>query len=149
MPQKNAELLLVEDSDDDAALTLRALRTQCLSDRILRVSDGAEALEYLFATGAHAGRSASECPRVVLLDLALPKVTGLEVLRQLKSDDRTRAIPVVVLTSSDAESDLAEAYALGANSYIVKPVAMDAFSQALEKLSSYWARLNVPPPMAD
>ena len=138
------EILLVEDSDEDAELTTRALRRHKLTHQMHRVSDGAEALEFLFATGQYSSRSADRPPRVVLLDLKLPKVSGMEVLRKLKHDPRTRSVPVVVLTSSNEDRDLHEAYQLGANSYIVKPVEFDKFVNAVEQLGLYWALLNVP-----
>jgi two-component system, response regulator len=139
------EILLVEDSDEDAELTTRALRRHKLTNQLHRVGDGAEALEFLFGTGQYSARSVARPPRVVLLDLKLPKVSGMDVLRKLKADPRTRSVPVVVLTSSNEDRDLHEAYELGANSYIVKPVEFDKFVNAVEQLGFYWALLNVPP----
>lgn len=145
MTEQAVEILLVEDSDEDAELTLRALRKQKLTNHVHRVADGAAALEFLFGTGEYDGRKLDRPPRVVLLDLKLPKVSGMEVLRKLRGDPRTRAIPVVMLTSSKEDRDLEEAYALGVNSYIVKPVEFDKFVKAVEELGLYWVLLNVPP----
>jgi CheY-like chemotaxis protein len=142
---KTVEILLVEDSDDDAELTLRALKKRRLTNQLHRVKDGAEALDFLFSTGEYAARATATSPRVVLLDLKLPKVDGLEVLRRIKTDPRTQAIPVVVLTSSREDRDLIESYRLGVNSYIVKPVEFDKFLDAVEQLGLYWALLNERP----
>ena len=139
------EILLVEDNPNDVELTLRALKKNNLTNRVHVVKDGAEALEYIFATGAYAGRDINHYPRVVLLDLKLPKVDGLEVLRRIKSDERTKVIPVVVLTSSKEERDLVESYNLGANSYIAKPVDFESFVKAVADLGLYWLLLNQPP----
>ena len=139
------EILLVEDNPNDAELTLRALRKHNLANRVVHVVDGKEALDFVFARGEYAHRSGEPGPRVVILDLKLPKVDGLEVLRALKGDPRTRAIPVVVLTSSVEESDIVESYQLGVNSYIVKPVDFDKFVDAVQNLGLYWLLLNQPP----
>ncbi len=139
------ELLLVEDNPQDLELTRRALQKANLANRIHVARDGAEALEYVFCEGAHAGRNLAEVPRVILLDLKLPKVDGLEVLRRLKGDPRTRAIPVVVLTSSKEQRDVVESYQLGVNSYIVKPVNFERFADAVRSLGLYWLLLNQPP----
>jgi len=139
-------ILLVEDNDDDIELTVRALRRNRLVNRIDVVRDGAEALDYLFRRGRYAGRE--EDPQLVLLDLKLPKVGGLEVLEQVRADPRTRRLPVVVLTSSNVESDLARSYDLGANSYIRKPVDFQQFVAAVNQLGLYWLVLNEPPPAA-
>ena len=139
------EILLVEDNPHDVALTLRAFTKYNLANRVHVVHDGAEALEFIFGTGAHAERSFEFTPRVILLDLKLPKVDGLEVLQHLKSDSRTRVIPVVVLTSSREQRDIVESYQLGVNSYIVKPVDFEQFTESMRQLGLYWALLNQPP----
>ena len=139
------EILLVEDSDEDAELTVRALRQRKLANELFRVKDGAEALDFIFATGPYADRDGQPKPRVVLLDLKLPKVDGMEVLRRMKEDAATRTIPVVMLTSSKEDRDLEAAYRLGVNSYIVKPVEFDKFVAAVETLGFYWALLNQNP----
>jgi two-component system response regulator len=136
------ELLLVEDSEEDAELTVRALAKHKLASGLVRVKDGAEALDFIFATGSYQHRSGQPRPRVVLLDLKLPKLDGMEVLRRLKEDPSTRAIPVVMLTSSKEDRDLEKAYRLGVNSYVVKPVEFDKFIAAVEQLGLYWALLN-------
>jgi CheY-like chemotaxis protein len=139
------EILLVEDNPNDVELTLRALKKNNLTNKVHVVKDGAEALEYIFANGAYAQRKIEDHPRVILLDLKLPKIDGLEVLRRIKSDDRTKVIPVVVLTSSKEERDLVESYRLGANSYITKPVDFESFVKAVSELGLYWLLLNQPP----
>jgi CheY-like chemotaxis protein len=139
------EILLVEDSDEDAELTMRALRKHNLTNRLLRVTDGAEAVDLLFGTGPHAASGRSPAPRVILLDLKLPKLDGMDVLRRLKADPMLKFVPVVVLTSSKEDRDLEQAYQLGVNSYIVKPVNFDKFVQAVEQLGLYWALLNERP----
>jgi CheY-like chemotaxis protein len=139
------EILLVEDNPNDVALTMRAFKRYNLSNAIHIVYDGAEALEFIFGTGAYAGRSVEPTPRVILLDLKLPKVDGLEVLQRIKSDPRTRVIPVVVLTSSREQCDIVESYQLGVNSYIVKPVDFEQFTEAMRQLGLYWVLLNQPP----
>jgi CheY-like chemotaxis protein len=144
-PTNEVEILLVEDNPNDVELTLRALKKNNLTNKVHVVKDGAEALEYIFANGAYAHRKIEHHPRVILLDLKLPKVDGLEVLRQIKSDERTKVIPVVVLTSSKEERDLVESYKLGANSYIAKPVDFDSFVKAVAELGLYWLLLNQPP----
>lgn len=140
------EILLVEDSPSDAELTLRALRKHNLANSLLHVSDGEEALDFLFARGAFVGRNMESPPKIVILDLKLPKVDGLEVLRSMKGDPRTRTIPVVVMTSSKEESDIVESYRLGVNSYIVKPVEFEKFVEAVKDLGLYWLLLNQAPP---
>lgn len=139
------EILLVEDNPNDVELTLRALKKHNLANKVHVVKDGAEALEYIFAGGAYNHRNIEDWPRLILLDLKLPKVDGLEVLRRIKSDERTKVIPVVVLTSSREERDLVESYRLGANSYIVKPVDFDKFVESVSELGLYWLLLNQPP----
>ena len=136
------EILLVEDSDEDLELALRALRRAKIVNHIEVARDGVEALDFLFSEGAHAGASGVQRPRVVLLDLKLPRIDGLEVLRRIKADPRTRAIPVVVLTSSSEQRDLVESYQLGVNSYIVKPVNFERFAQAVQEIGLYWVVLN-------
>ncbi len=143
----SVEILLVEDSPQDVELTLRALTKAHLSNRIHIARDGVEAIEFIFCEGAHSGRSISDPPKVILLDLKLPKVDGLEVLRRIKADLRTSAIPVVVLTSSKEQSDVVMSYRLGVNSYIVKPVNFERFVEAVRDLGMYWLLLNQPPKM--
>lgn len=139
------EVLLVEDNPTDAELCIRALKKHNLANKLVWVKDGAEALDFLFGTGAYAGRSALNPPKVVLLDLRLPKVDGLEVLKRVKSDERTKTIPVVVVTSSKEDRDTIESYELGANSYVSKPVQFDAFANAVTQLGMYWLLVNHPP----
>jgi two-component system response regulator len=139
-------ILLVEDNPDDEVLTLRAFKMNNMLNRVVVARDGVEALEYLFGTGAYAGRDPSVNPQVILLDLKLPKVDGLEVLRQLRADPRTHLVPVVVLTSSNEERDLVDSYQLGVNSYIRKPVDFVQFVEAVRQLHLYWLILNESPP---
>ena len=139
------EILLVEDSPQDQELTLRALRKANLANRIHVARDGAEALEFIFCQGAHAERTIGDGPKIILLDLKLPKVDGLEVLRRIKGDPRTKTTPVVVLTSSKEQRDLVESYNLGVNSYIVKPVNFEQFTKAVVELGMYWLLLNQRP----
>lgn len=146
MTHQAVELLLVEDNVEDVELTLRALKKHNFSNRILVVRDGAEALDFIFGSGKYSDRHPRNGPKVILLDLKLPKVDGFEVLRRIKSDQRSRAIPVVVLTSSREERDIVESYSLGVNSYIVKPVDFDKFVQSVSELGLYWLLLNEPPP---
>ena len=145
MPDSHIEILLVEDNPKDMELTLRALKKANLANLIHVVRDGAEALEFIFGEGAHAGRKIEDAPKVVLLDLKLPKVDGLEVLKRIKGDPRTKTIPVVVLTSSKEQKDVVESYNLGVNSYIVKPVNFERFVEAVQELGFYWLLLNQPP----
>jgi two-component system, response regulator len=148
MSEDNAvEILIVEDTPEDLELALRALRKANLANHIHVARDGAEAMEFLFAEGAHKGRKIENGPKVILLDLKLPKVDGMEVLRRVKSDPRTKAIPVVVLTSSKEQKDVVESYQLGVNSYIVKPVNFERFVAAVQDLGMYWLLLNQPPKM--
>lgn len=139
------EILLVEDNPNDAELALRALKKNNLANNVAVVTDGEEALDFVFARGAYSHRKIENGPKVILLDLKLPKVDGLEVLRAIKSDPVTRIIPVVVLTSSKEERDIVESYKLGVNSYIVKPVEFDKFVAAVKDLGLYWLLLNQPP----
>ncbi len=139
------EILLVEDNPNDAELSLYALRKHHIANQIHLARDGIEAIDYLFATGDFAGRNVEETPKVVLLDLKLPKMDGLEVLKRIKSDGRTRQIPVVVLTSSREERDIVESYNLGVNSYIVKPIDFEQFSESVRQLGLYWVLLNESP----
>lgn len=139
-------ILLVEDNPNDEALVLRSLNKAKVANRVQVVRDGAEALDWFFGEGAHAGRDPAEQPAVVLLDLKLPKVDGLEVLQRLRADGRTRAVPVVVLTSSDEQRDMVQSYELGVNSYVRKPVEFKAFSEAVQQVGLYWLLLNRPPP---
>jgi len=148
MADEQFEILLAEDNAEDAEMTMRALRRNNLVNQLHWVKDGAEALDYLFCTGAYAGRSASRPPKLVLLDIKMPRVDGIEVLRQMKSDASLRTVPVVILTSSREESDLISSYGLGANAYVVKPVDFDGFISAVSQLGVFWAVVNEPPPVA-
>ncbi len=145
MKANEVEILLVEDNPTDVELTLRALKKNNLTNKVHVVTDGAEALDYLFATGTYKEREIDKKPKVVLLDLKLPKVDGLQVLKKIKSDERTRDIPVVVLTSSKEEQDRIESYKLGVNSYIVKPVDFEQFTKSVLELGLYWLLLNELP----
>ena len=145
---KHVEILLVEDNPEDRELALRALRKANLANHIEVARDGAEALEFIFCEGPYSARTIEDTPKVILLDLKLPKVDGLEVLKRVKGDARTRAIPVVVLTSSKEQNDVVESYNLGANSYIVKPVNFERFVDAVQLLGMYWLLLNQPPKLA-
>src|SRR5437762_13063531 len=144
-PIEDVEILLVEDNPNDVELTLRALQKQNLATKVFVVKDGAEALEYIFATGAFAHRNIENRPKVILLDLKLPKVDGIEVLKRIKADERTRHTPVVMLTSSQEERDVIDTYSLGVNSYIVKPVDFSNFVHAVSELGIYWGILNKIP----
>jgi two-component system response regulator len=139
------EVLLVEDNPSDAELTLRALKKRNLANRLFHVKDGAEALDFVFAKGGFATRRVENLPKVVLLDLKLPKVDGIEVLRQIKSDARTKIIPVVVMTSSREDRDLVDCYQLGVNGYVVKPVEFEDFARAVSELGCYWLLVNETP----
>lgn len=140
----SVEILLVEDNPTDVELTLRALKKNNLANSIHVVTDGAEALEYLFATGKYCDRDICLTPKLVILDLKLPKVGGLEILKKLKTDERTKTVPVVILTSSKEESDVIASYKLGANSFIVKPVDFEKFVLTVKELGMYWLLLNEP-----
>jgi two-component system, response regulator len=143
----NTTILLVEDNPDDEALTLRAFKKNNIRNDVVVAHDGVEALDYLFGQGAYVARDASEPPSVVLLDIKLPKVDGLEVLRRLRADERTKLTPVVILTSSKEEQDLIRGYSLGANSYVRKPVDFTQFMEAVRQLGMYWLVLNEPAPL--
>jgi len=140
-------ILLVEDNRDDEALTLRALKRNNITNEVVVAHDGVEALDFLFGAGLHAGRDLADMPQVILLDLKLPKVDGMEVLRRLRADERTRLLPVVILTSSTEEQDRIHGYGLGANSYVRKPVDFAEFIEAVRQLGLYWLILNQPPPL--
>lgn len=143
---KGGTILLVEDNPDDVVLTERALKKARIANKVVVARDGVEALDFLFGTGAYSGRDTSATPELVLLDLKLPKLDGLEVLQRLRDDQRTRLLPVVVLTSSREDRDLTRSYELGANSYIRKPVDFKQFAKAVKDLGLYWLVLNEPPP---
>lgn len=143
---KEKTILLVEDNPDDAALALRAFRKNNIANNVIVATDGEEALDYLFGTGGYEGRDTSDMPQVVLLDLKLPKVDGLDVLRKIRGSDSTRLLPVVILTSSKEDQDLVAGYGLGANSYIRKPVDFDQFLESIRHLGLYWLVLNEAPP---
>ena len=145
MSQRQIEILLVEDNPDDVELMLHALRKENLANRIHVAHDGEEAIEFLFCNGAHSDRSFEQPPRLVLLDLKLPRVDGMEVLKRLKADSRTKAIPVVILTSSKEERDLVRSYGLGANSYIQKPLDFDQFRDTVKNVGLYWLVINQLP----
>ena len=138
------EILLVEDNPRDAELTIRALKKKNLANSLYHVEDGVEALDFLFARGRYSDRDINEAPKVVLLDLKLPRVDGLEVLTAIKADERTNSIPVVVVTSSTEDPDVKKAYQLGANSYVIKPIQFDAFMEAMVKVGIYWLMVNHP-----
>ena len=142
---QNQLILLVEDNPDDEALTLRALEKSNVVNQVVVARDGVEALDYLFATGSHANRDPGATPQLVLLDLKLPRVDGLEVLRRMRADERTCLLPVVILTTSTEQRDIVESYRLGANSYIRKPVDFVQFTEAVRQLGLYWLLLNVGP----
>jgi two-component system response regulator len=138
------EILIVEDNARDLELTLRALSKHHLGNRVVAVRDGAEAIDFLFARGQYEGRNIADGPHVIFLDMKLPKVDGIEVLREIKADERTRTIPVVMVTSSAQERDMEESYRLGANSYVVKPIDFDAFVKTIADLGFYWLAVNRP-----
>ena len=143
---RNKIILLVEDNPDDELLTLRALKKNGVLNEVVVAHDGVEALDYLFASGTHSERDAGDMPQLILLDLKLPRVDGLEVLKRLRSDERTRLLPVVILTSSKEQQDMLDGYGLGANSYVRKPVNFEQFVKAVEQLKLYWLVLNEAPP---
>ena len=144
-PYEQVEILLVEDSDLDAELTIRALKDGALANKLLRVRDGQEALDFIFRQGEFEGRE-DTIPRLVLLDLKMPRVDGMEVLKAIKANDKTRRIPVVVMTSSQEEKDIAQTYDLGVNSYVVKPVDFTALTELARQAGYYWMAVNRPPP---
>jgi two-component system, response regulator len=147
MNSRPVEILLVEDDPNDAELALRALGNHSSSESVRVIRDGAEALEWIFATGRHAARNIADSPRLILLDLKLPLVDGKEVLRRVKTDPRTRRVPVVVLSSSQEDRDIADTYHLGVNSYITKPVDIEQYTDALQTVGTYWLLLNQQPPI--
>ncbi|HCE42803.1 MAG TPA: two-component system response regulator [Lentisphaeria bacterium] len=145
MTQNIIEILLVEDNPRDVEMTLRALKKRNLANKVQVVTDGAEALDFIFAKGKYSSRNLADGPKVILLDLKLPKISGLEVLKAIKSNETTKIIPVVVLTSSQEEKDLVESYKFGVNSYIIKPVDFDKFIESVGELGLYWLLINKPP----
>jgi two-component system response regulator len=142
MENTEIEILLVEDSQDDAEMTMRALKKNNISNKLIHLKDGAEALEFIFGTGKYEGRDLNNKPRIILLDLKMPKVDGIEVLRKVKTDVRTKIIPVVILTSSKEDPDVKICYELGVNSYIVKPVGFENFTKTIAELGLYWLLHN-------
>jgi len=144
MNSETTEILIVEDNPNDAQLTMRSLKKHNLANHIMHVSDGQTAVDYLFGEGEYQGRNVLDQPKVVLLDLKLPKLNGLQVLARIRGDARTKMLPVVILTSSQQESDLIESYKLGANSYIVKPVEFENFAKSVQEVGLYWLLLNKP-----
>lgn len=142
---EKVDIILVEDNPSDAELTIRALRKNNIINKLLHLENGEDALEYIFATGKYADRNIYEMPKVILLDLKMPKISGLQVLKKIKSDERTKIIPVVLLTSSKEDNDIIESYRLGVNSYIVKPVEFNHFAKAVANVGSYWLLINHPP----
>ena len=143
---REVEILLVEDNPDDAMLAIRALKKNNLANKLVHVEDGVEAIDFLFATGKYESRNSDDIPKLVLLDLKMPKINGLQVLEKIKSDSHTRMIPVVILTSSSADPDIERSYQLGANSYIVKPVEFDNFAKVVSEVGLYWMVINEPLP---
>lgn len=139
------EILLIEDNMNDAELTIRALKKNNLANKLVHLKDGAEAIDFIFAEGNYSGRKVENTPKVILLDLKMPKVNGIEVLQKIKADERTKKIPVVILTSSKEDPDIQECYHLGVNSYVVKPVQFEEFVKAVSELGLYWMILNQPP----
>jgi two-component system, response regulator len=139
---KEIQILLVEDSSADAEMTIDALKVNGLANKLLHLKDGADALEYIFATGKFAGRQVEDMPKVIMLDLKMPKVNGIQVLEKIRADERTKRIPIVILTSSKEDPDIKKCYELGANSYVVKPVEFDRFQKAISDLGLYWMIVN-------
>lgn len=145
MHMQHVEIILIEDNPHEAELTIRNLKKHNLSNKLIHIEDGAEALDFIFTRGKYQQNKGNLNPKLILLDLKLPKVNGHEILQELKANDQTKNIPVVVLTSSQEEADIMKSYQLGVNSYVVKPVSFDAFSKAIEELGLYWMALNVNP----
>jgi two-component system response regulator len=143
--KQEIEILLIEDNVSDAEITIRVLKKNNLANNLLHLKDGAEALDFIFAEGEYSGRQMESLPKVILLDLKMPKVSGIEVLQRIKSDERTKKIPVVVLTSSKEDQNIQTCYASGVNSYVVKPVVFDEFRKAISDLGLYWVIVNEPP----
>lgn len=141
----DSDILLVEDNDSDAEMTIRALKKHNLANRLLHLKDGAQAMDFLFAEGGYSGRRVENTPKIILLDLKMPKINGKEVLKRIKSDPRTKKIPVVVLTSSKEDPDIEQCYELGANGYVVKPVEFDLFHKVVSELGLFWMIVNQPP----
>jgi two-component system response regulator len=141
---EHIEILLVEDNEEDAGLIIRSLRQHNLGNHLVHLQDGAQALDFIFARGAYAGRKINDTPRMLLLDLKMPKVGGVQVLQAIKGDDRTKLIPVIIMTSSREDKDIEECYRLGVNSYVVKPVEFENFARAVSELGMYWMVLNQP-----
>lgn len=139
------EILLIEDNMNDAELTIRALKKNNLANKLVHLKDGAEAIDFMFAEGNYFGRKVENVPKVILLDLKMPKVSGIEVLKKIKADERTKKIPVVILTSSNEDPDIQECYRLGVNSYVVKPVQFEQFVKSVSELGLYWMIINQPP----
>lgn len=145
METQEVEILLVEDNPNDAELTIRALKKHNLANSLVWVKDGTEALDFIFAQGTYSGRSVGNAPKVILLDLRLPKMGGMEVLERIKADERTKAIPVVILTSSKEDRDVVESYRLGVNSFVSKPVEFERFFETVSRMGLYWLLVNRPP----
>lgn len=144
MKNHAVEILLVEDNMDDAGLVIRSLKKNNLANNLIHLKDGAEALDFIFAKGEYSSRKVEDTPKAILLDLKMPKVDGLQVLSEIKSDERTKRIPVVIMTSSKEESDIVKSYNLGVNSYVVKPVEFDSFTKVVSELGLYWLLINQP-----
>jgi two-component system response regulator len=145
MHNKDIQILLVEDNKSDAMLTIRALKKHNLANNLIHLNDGTQALDFIFGKGLYAGRDITDKPKVIFLDIKMPKVSGLEVLRIIKNDERTKFIPVVIMTSSQEERDIIESHKLGVNSYVVKPVGFENFSKTIADLGFYWLVINNPP----
>ena len=145
MQSQTVEIILVEDNEHDADLTIRALRKENLGNHLIHLEDGEQALDFLFARGAYSGRQGLALPKVILLDIKMPKVDGIEVLRQVRANEETKRIPVVIMTSSAQEKDLVASYELGVNSYVVKPVQFEDFQKAVSQLGLYWLLANKVP----